>query len=312
MGGSWQPAAAHIACTDRRSSSRRLVLPPPAARAARSGTRSRRPRLDASEAGAREGRAWGRVCCRTNCRLGRGRWLHSGTVNGRAASNPSRSGRWSARIGFDGPHGVSLWLVRAERTGADGSVEMPSEPGVGVRDPGDGVAQPAADCFPGAFDVVGYSAGATAQAVGGGELGDERVELLLGHRRRFPVAAFVRLVDVGFEFGDSALVLGQGRLVDHWLAPALNRESGLGGRVGGDGPGTGSLRYEIEDVDLAPGFGEQVTNDACITIGGVYHLVHEFAAARYDDLRSRRPCVAGVHRRGALADLDSVGRTGHG
>jgi hypothetical protein len=71
-------------------------------------------------------------------------------------------------MGFDRPHGVSLWLVRAERTGVDGSVEMPSEPGVGVRDPGDGVSQPAADCFPGALDVVGCSAGATAEAVSGG------------------------------------------------------------------------------------------------------------------------------------------------
>ena len=99
---------------------------------------------------------------------------------------------------------------------------MPSEAGVGVGDPGDGVAQPAADCFPGALDVVGCSAGATAEAVRGGQLGDERVELLVGHRRRFTVAAFVRLVDLGFELGDSALVLGQGRLVDHRLAPALN------------------------------------------------------------------------------------------
>jgi hypothetical protein len=32
-------------------------------------------------------------------------------VNGRAASNPRWSGRWSARMGFDRPHGVSLWLV---------------------------------------------------------------------------------------------------------------------------------------------------------------------------------------------------------
>ena len=45
---------------------------------------------------------------------------------------------------------------------------MATEPGVGVGDPVDGVAQPAADRFPGALDVVGCSAGAPAEAVGGG------------------------------------------------------------------------------------------------------------------------------------------------
>jgi hypothetical protein len=70
----------------------------------------------------------------------------------RAGREEARGSAWS---GLDGPLGVSFWLVAAERAGADCGVEVAAEPGMGVGDASDGGAQAAADCFAGAFEVVG-------------------------------------------------------------------------------------------------------------------------------------------------------------
>ena len=105
---------------------------------------------------------------------------------------------------------------------------MSTKPGVGSRDAAQGVAKTTAHRFAGAFDGVGRPAGPAGEAVGGGQLGDQGVELLTGGGTRFCVAPFLGLLDLLFQLGDSALVVGAGGLVDDRLAPALDREPGLG------------------------------------------------------------------------------------
>ena len=65
---------------------------------------------------------------------------------------------------------------------------MSTKPGVGSRDAAQGVAKTTAHRFAGAFDGVGRPAGPAGEAVGGGQLGDQGVELLTGGGTRFCVA----------------------------------------------------------------------------------------------------------------------------
>jgi hypothetical protein len=60
--------------------------------------------------------------------------------------------------------------------------------------------------------------GSTGEAVGGGQLLDQRVELLTGRGIGFCVASFLGLVELLFQLGDPALVVRAGGLVDDRLA----------------------------------------------------------------------------------------------
>ena len=91
-----------------------------------------------------------------------------------------------------------------------------------------GVAKTTADRLAGAFDGVGRAAGSTAEAVGGGQLLDQGVELLTGRGAGCSVALFLGLFELLFQLGDAALVVRAGGLVDDRLAPASDREPGLG------------------------------------------------------------------------------------
>ena len=84
---------------------------------------------------------------------------------------------------------------------------MLAKPGVGSSDAVHGVAKAAAYRLAGAFDRVGRPAGSTGEAVGGGQLLDQRVELLTGRGIGFCVASFLGLVELLFQLGDPALVV---------------------------------------------------------------------------------------------------------
>lgn len=105
---------------------------------------------------------------------------------------------------------------------------MPTKPWVGSSDAAHGVAKATAHRFAGAFDRVGRPAGSTGETVGGGQLRDQRVELLTGRGTGFSAALFLGLLDLLFQLGDPALVVNAGGLVDDRLAPAFGREPGLG------------------------------------------------------------------------------------
>jgi hypothetical protein len=74
----------------------------------------------------------------------------------------------------------------------------------------------------------GGPAGSAGETVGGGQLRHQRVELLTGRGTGFSAALFLGLLDLLFQLGDPALVVNAGGLVDDRLAPALDREPGLG------------------------------------------------------------------------------------
>jgi hypothetical protein len=105
---------------------------------------------------------------------------------------------------------------------------VPAEPWVGSSDAAQGVANTTAHCFAAAFDGVGRPAGPTGEAVGGGQLRDQRVELLTGRGTRFSAAPFLGLLELLLQLGDPALVVRAGGPVDDRLAPAFDRETGLG------------------------------------------------------------------------------------
>ena len=105
---------------------------------------------------------------------------------------------------------------------------MPTKPWMGSRDAAQVAAKASAHRLAGAFDRVGRPARSAGEAVGGGQRGDQRVELLTSGGSCFSVAPFLGLLELLFQLGDPAPVVGAGCLVDDRLAPALDREPGLG------------------------------------------------------------------------------------
>jgi hypothetical protein len=85
----------------------------------------------------------------------------------------------------------------------------------------DRVADPARNRLAGALDAVGSSAWSAAEAIRGGELVDEGVELKAGPGRRVSVAAPVGVVDVGLQLADPALVLDASPVVDDGITRAV-------------------------------------------------------------------------------------------
>jgi hypothetical protein len=108
------------------------------------------------------------------------------------------------------------------------AAQMLTKPGVSSSDAAHRVAKTAAYRFAGAFDGVGRPAGSTGEAVGGGQLGGERLELLTGRRTRFSLAPFLGLLELLFQLADPALVVSAGGLVDDRLTRAFGREPSLG------------------------------------------------------------------------------------
>ena len=178
-------------------------------------------------------------------------------------------------VGLDRPADVALGGVRAEHAGSDGRLEVAAEGWVRSFGASDRIADAAGDGLAGSLDAVGGSARLAAEAVSGGELVHEGVELLPSPGRAFGVAAAVGVVDGCLQLVDAALVFGACLVVEDGLTGrSLAVDAGGVGRFPCvDRSRADPFDTEVKDVELAVRCAEEAGQ-----------VAHSFGVAQHRDV----------------------------